>query len=54
MAPVHVELTSMLFSVVWQIVRVTHLSKSKDLAICMQVAFVLDEFIKELVHATDV
>lgn len=51
--PVCAELTGMLFSVVRQILRVAHVKESKVHSICMQVAFVLYEFIKEFLHATD-
>lgn len=50
--PVCAKLTGMLFSVIRQILRVAHVKQSKVRSIRMQVAFVLYEFIKELVHAT--
>lgn len=46
-------LTRMVFSMGRQVVRATHTQKLKDIAICIQVAFVAYEFIKEMSHATD-
>lgn len=46
-------LTGMVFCMDRQVVRATHTQKLKDIAICIQVAFVVYEFIKEMTHATD-
>lgn len=45
-------LTGMVFSMTRQVVRSTRTQKLKDIPTCIQVAFVVCEFIKEMAHAT--